>query len=88
MSTLFIQHQWRVCNHVITVYIDRILNGRSVSPDDRQLIIDYTMCLCFGFIIGWLDSGMQDDICSRFHRLCELKQGEVERMIARCEIKK
>ena len=85
---IYEKYQWRVCNHVITVYMDRILNGWSVSPDDRQLIIDYTMCLCFGFIIGWLDSGMQDDICSRFHRLCELKRGEVERMIARCEIKK
>ncbi|MDD7542879.1 MAG: TetR/AcrR family transcriptional regulator [Peptoniphilaceae bacterium] len=85
---IYEQYQWRVCNHVVTTYIDRIFHGRSVSPDDRRLIIDYTMCLCFGFIYAWLDSGMQDDIVSRFHRMCELKQGEVERMIAKCEIKR
>ena len=66
-------------------YIDRLLTGRNVSEPDRQLITDYASCLCFGMILGWLEHGMQDDVRARFHRLCALKQGEVERMIAKCE---
>lgn len=85
---IYERYQWRACNHVVTIYVDEILEGRAVSSEDRRLIIEYAMCLCFGFIIGWLDGGMKDDILDRFHRLCELKQGEVERMIARCEEKK
>lgn len=82
---IYEKHLWRICSHVITLYIDGLLDGRTVPEADRQLMIEYAMCLCFGFIIGWLDSGMKDDIQSRFHRLCELKQGEIERMISRCE---
>lgn len=81
------KYLWKSCRHVITVYIDGILSNRSVLPEDRQLMIDYTMCLCFGFAIGWMDDGMQDDIRGRFHRLCELKQGEIEHMIEKCERK-
>lgn len=82
---IYERYQWKVCRHVITVYMDKLLEGRSVPDDDRQLMLDYTVCLCFGFILGWLDSGMKDDIKTRFHRLCELKQGEIERMIEKCE---
>ena len=84
---IYEKHLWRICGHMNTLYMDGILTGRDVTPEDRQLIVDYTMCLCFGFIIGWLEGGMQDDIRARFHRLCQLKEGEVERMIAKCEEK-
>ena len=84
---IYERHLWRTCNHVITVYMDEILSGRSVSAEDRKLMIDYAMCLVFGFVLGWVDGGMEDDICERFHRLCQLKQGEIERMIEKCEKK-
>ena len=82
---IYEHYQWRICDHVVSSYIDRLLTGRNVSEPDRQLITDYASCLCFGMILGWLEHGMQDDVRARFHRLCALKQGEVERMIAKCE---
>lgn len=82
---IYEQYQWRVCEHTVTTYVDGILSGRQVSAQDRNVIIDYLKCVCFGFIIGWLETGMQEGIQSRFHRICELKQGDLEQMIARCE---
>lgn len=82
---LYEQHQWRVCEHVITTYVDRILTGRAVQEEDRRVIIDYLRCLCFGVVMGWLEKGMKDDVQADFHRICELKQGDLERIIARCE---
>lgn len=82
---IYEQYQWRVCEHVVTVYVDGILSHRRVSEQDRKVIIDYLKCVCFGVIIGWLETGMQDGIQSRFRRICELKQGDLEQMIARCE---
>lgn len=79
------KYQWRICRHVVTVYLDGILSGHTIRESDRQLIVDYATCACFGFAIGWLESGMKDDILSRIHRLCQLKQGEIERVISRCE---
>ena len=84
---IYEQYQWRVCEHVVTTYVDGVLIGRTVSEPDRRLIIDYLKCMCFGFIIGWLATGMQEGIQSRFHRLCELKHGDLEAMISRCEKK-
>lgn len=79
------QYQWRTCEHVVTLYIDGILEGRSVSAQDRDLIIDYLKCLCFGIIMGWLEEGMHADIQARFHQICVLRRGDFERMIAQCE---
>lgn len=81
---LYEQYQWRVCEHAITTYVDSILAGRTILEEDRRLMIDYLKCVSFGLVIGWLEKGMQEDIQARFHRLCQLKQGELETMIARC----
>lgn len=82
---IYEQYQWRVCAHTVTTYVDGILSGRNVAEQDRRLIIDYLKCVCFGLVMGWLESGMQENLQARFHRLCELKQGELDQMIARCE---
>lgn len=82
---IYEQYQWRVCEHTVTTYVDGILSGRAVSAQDRQLIIDYLKGVCFGLVAYWLETGMREDIQSRFHRICELKHGDLEQMIARCE---
>ncbi len=84
---LFEQYQWRVCEYAVTAYLDELLNGRKISEEDRNVLITYVKCLCFGMVIGWLESGLQDDIQSIVHRICELKQGDLERMLEACEIK-
>lgn len=80
---LYEQYQWRVCEHMVTRYVDGVLKGRSIKAEDRKLMIDYMKCVCFGLVMGWLETGMQDDVIARFHRLYELKRGEMEQMIAR-----
>ena len=84
---LYEQYQWQICEHIVTTYVDSILSSRSVSDDDRKLLINYLKCMCFGFIMGWLETGMQEEVQSWFHQLCALKRGDLEEMIARCEKK-
>lgn len=85
---IYEQYQWRVCEHAVTTYVDGILAGRTVAEPDRNLMIDYLKCMCFGFVVGWLETGMQEGIQTRFQRIYELKQGDLERLIARCEKEK
>lgn len=85
---IYEQYQWRVCEHTVAVYMDGILSGRNVTQQDRKLLIDYLKCVCFGLVIGWLEEGMPEDVWSRFQRICELKQGDLERMIVQCENKR
>ena len=82
---IYEQYQWRVCEHAVTTYLDGVLAGKTVPEQERLLIINYLKCVCFGITIGWLETGMQEDIQARFHRICELKRGDLETMIARCE---
>lgn len=84
---IYEQYLWKVGERVVTAYVDSILTDRKVTPQDRELIIDYLKCVCFGLIMEWLDKGMKGDIQARFHRLCELKQDDISNMIARCEKK-
>lgn len=84
---IYEQYQWKICEHTVTTYVDGILSGRKVAETDRKLIIDYLKCVCFGLVMGWLENGMQEDIQARLHRICELRQGDLEQMIVRCEMK-
>ncbi len=80
---IYEQYQWRVCEHTASAFVEQILADRSVSESDRTLLIHYIKCVCFGIVMGWLEDGMLDDIQAYAHRLCELKQGDLEQMIDR-----
>ncbi len=81
----FEQYQWKVCDHAVTMYVTGVLKGRVVSDEDRDTIIEYIKCLLFGFVMNWMESGMDEHTIEKFHRICELKQGDLEEMIAQCE---
>ncbi|MGN0735105.1 MAG: TetR/AcrR family transcriptional regulator C-terminal domain-containing protein [Anaerovoracaceae bacterium] len=81
-------YQWRICGHCAAAYIDTVMDGRRIDETDRSIIIDYVKCVLFGMSIGWLEAGMKEDISDRFHRLCQLKQGDLEKMLDRSEEKK
>ncbi len=81
---IFEQYQWRVCDRVVTKYIDGLLDGRTISPEDRKFIISYVKCVSFGLVIGWLDGGMEDEIHKFAHRICQLKLGNLSELIDRC----
>lgn len=83
----FEQSQWRVCEYAVTTYINGMLEGKKISERDKTVIIGYLKCVSFGVAMGWLESGLQDDIQEFVQRVCELKQGDLEKMLEECEIK-
>lgn len=81
---MYIQHMMSVCEYVVTTYINTVFPNIDITKDDKNIIIRYYKCECFGQIIDWLNSGMKEDILTSFTRLCELRHGMVEEMISRC----
>ncbi|MGN0517400.1 MAG: TetR/AcrR family transcriptional regulator [Acutalibacteraceae bacterium] len=81
---MYIQHMMGVCEYVVTTYINTVFPDLEISQDDKNIIIRFYKCECFGQIIDWLNSGMKEDILKSFTRLCELRHGMVEEMISRC----
>ena len=82
---MYEQYQWRVCEQIVTAYLDQILAGHTITEKDHNLMVNYVTCICFGIIMGWLEKGMQADILADIHRLCQIKTGTVEEMIEFCE---
>lgn len=80
---LYEQYLMNVCDHVVTSYVNTTLNGRTVREYDKQLLIHFFKCTCFGQIIDWMNNGMKEDIRVPFHRLCELTQGMSEEFLRR-----
>ncbi len=81
---VFESYQWWVCDCVVTRYVDGLIAGRTISPEDRNLIISYVKSVGFGLVLGWLESGMDDKIWDFTHRMCQLKMGDLDRVIERC----
>lgn len=83
---VFERYLMEVCRYVVQTYVEADFAGRPVSQEDKEMIIRYHKCECFGNIIDWLNSGMKDDISAYFHRIYQLKrgwEGEVLRRDAR-----
>ena len=82
---LFEQYLWQVCERLVILYTDSVLEGRRVSSEDRRIIVQYLKALSFGVVSSWLQSGLTDEIRNTFERIYQLKKGTVEEMIRRFE---
>ncbi len=82
---IYEQYQWHICEYISTIFVEERLNGRIVSNTDKKVIIQYLKCMFFGILIDWLETGMKDGIHAYIDRISELKQGDFERIINRCE---
>jgi AcrR family transcriptional regulator len=73
----FERYMMDVCSYVVETYVNTVFEGTPLQDGDRALLIRYYRCLCFGFLLDWLESGMKDDtdqLKRDFQRLCQLKK--------------
>ena len=75
-----------ICKHVVTQFVDKTAEGLDIRPADREIIIHSYQCELFGYIIDWLDNGMDDEAEQRIIRLCELRAGSTQIMLERSRI--
>ena len=80
----FEQYQWRICEHLVRAFLDRKLENADISREDRTIILTYMKSLVYGVVMGWLTDGLQDDIHIFVHRICELRQGDLDALIEKC----
>ena len=72
-----------VCRRVVVDYAAAAIGSIPIRPSDREILIRFYQCECFGQVVAWLNSGMRYDIAGQFRRLCELGEGMTERMLQR-----
>ena len=72
-----------MCQYAVTTYINTMFADTKISSSDRELIIRYYKCECFGQVIEWINTGMKEDVLEQFHRLCVLRKGMTEELFRR-----
>ena len=83
---VFEKRLWWVCEGVMTRYVDSLIRGRQISPQDREIIIAYVKAVGFGLVLGWLETGMTTEIREFSHRMCQLKLGDLDDLIDQCVV--
>ena len=83
---IYEQYLWGVCEYVVTTYINSIFGEYDISDFDKEVIINFYKCACFGQILDWQRSGMKSDIKKQFMRMCEIKKGFIEEIAERCAV--
>jgi len=79
----YVSSLWRMCEATVTTYFNTAFTDDRLSPEDRQLLIRYHKCECFGLILDWINNGLREDYVEGTRRLCQLKKGSLEDMIRR-----
>ncbi|NBI09715.1 TetR family transcriptional regulator [Colidextribacter sp. OB.20] len=69
---VFERYLMEVCRYVVDTYIDAAFADQEIGREDKDMLVRYHKCACFGHIIDWLNTGMKDDVSAYFHRVYAL----------------
>lgn len=74
-SRLYEDSIWKVCEHAVSIYANTVFTQDSIPGSDRELLIHYYECSCFGSILYWIRSGMSEDLVDGMKRIFILQKG-------------
>ena len=83
---IFEKYQWAICDYAVSLYLAPLVKDVNINETDYKVILAYIKSLTFGFTMGWLEEGLKDDIEPLIHRICQLKQGDLEALIEKCKM--
>lgn len=66
---IFERYLWQMCDYGIRTYVDTLFSDSHLSNQDKEGIIRFHKCTCFGVIIDWLNSGLDDEVLESYKRL-------------------
>lgn len=62
-----------VLRRIVTAYFDMALPDDKFSTEERDILIDYYKCVCYGIIADWCNNGMREDYAESFHKLLMIR---------------
>lgn len=80
---IFMQNSMRLCEGVVTSYIDTVFPESGVSERDRRVLIRFLKDQLFGMCIDWVSSGMKNDAMDDLQRVIDLSRGIPELIVQR-----
>lgn len=74
-----------VCRRVVEGYAAAAIGSLPIRPEDRETVVHFYQCECFGQVMAWLNGGMRYDLAGEFRRICRLGEGMTELMLSRAQ---
>lgn len=71
----------RLTQHTIDEYFANISKTISIPTEDAKILNRYYKCIVVGYLLVWLDAGMQYDLETDIERICSLMKGAGERAL-------
>ena len=71
---IFEQHLWKICDYIVTSYLEPILQKSKLNDFEKKVTVKFYKCECFGFAIDWLNNGMEQDTEEGIERFCEFNR--------------
>lgn len=78
---VFEQELMSVSDYFVHRYAEAGLPEQAVAPEDREIIVEYYKCVCFGLVIDWLNQGMSEDFLTKIRRILLLRLDHLEELI-------
>lgn len=75
----------RACQRVVEQYIETVFGDAEVHDADREALVRFYKCQCFGQIIDWMNNSMSYSLTEQLTRLCKLREGFAEEVVRRCQ---
>lgn len=71
---VFERHLMTVSEYFVRSYIHTVLAQEPIRDEDKNTIVRYYKCVCFGLTVDWLNSGMDPEYAQSIRRIFELKK--------------
>ena len=82
---IYERYLMKICNHVVTAYLDTVSEKDAICESDRAILIRFFQCEIFGLSFEWITNGMKDDAIQEICRLTELCRGFFDELLSRCK---
>ena len=81
---IYERYLMRICEYVITTYLDTAFGREGVRERDRAAAIRFLKCELFGLSFDWIENGMKDDAIEEITYITSLCRGLSAELIRRC----
>lgn len=82
---VFSAHLLGLCREIVEAYAQAAFPSARLRPEDREVLLRFYQCACYGQIIAWLSEGARGDLRGQLRRLCQLGAGMPETMLRRAQ---
>ena len=84
-NSAYINSLWKVCEYVVTEYVDTVFPDAPLSEYDRTIWIRFLKSTLFGLTNEWIINGMKDDDIEAMQRVFLQTKGVSDMIIRNCQ---